>query len=134
MSDKKISDELMLEPVTDSISFRDFKLICSDHETSDDSEIIISERTSDARPKLPPQYKVILLNDDYTSMDFVVSILEVIFGKSPSEAVKIMHLVHVSGRGIAGVYAKEIAEAKLSQVHKRARAESFPLRCVLEEA
>jgi ATP-dependent Clp protease adaptor protein ClpS len=133
MSAKKLSDRFILVLFTDGMSHRDFKLNCSDHQRSDDSEVIISERTSNARPKLPPQYKVILLNDDYTSMDFVVTILELIFGKSPSEAVKIMHLVHVSGRGIAGVYAKEIAEAKLSQVHKRARAASFPLRGILEE-
>ena len=82
---------------------------------------------------LPKLYKVILLNDDYTSMDFVVSILESIFQKSPAEAVQIMLAVHNKGKGVCGIYAKQIAETKISQVERRARAESFPLRCVMEE-
>ncbi len=82
--------------------------------------------------KPPKPYKVILINDDYTPMDFVVSILEVIFGKSPSEAVHIMLQVHNKGQGTCGVYSKEIAEAKVSLVHQRAKQEGHPLRAILE--
>ena len=86
-----------------------------------------------ARTRHPKMYKVILLNDDYTTMDFVVAILETIFRKTPAEAVQIMLSVHHRGQGVCGVYPKQIAEAKIVQVHERARAEGFPLRAGLEE-
>jgi ATP-dependent Clp protease adaptor protein ClpS len=86
------------------------------------------------RVKRPKQFKVILLNDDYTTMDFVVSILETIFKKTPAEAMQIMLRVHKRGQGVAGIYTREIAEAKIVQVHERARSEAFPLRCTIEEA
>lgn len=82
------------------------------------------------RPKL---YRVVLLNDDYTTMDFVVSVLETIFGKSPAEAVQIMLQVHNQGQGVCGVYAKEIAEVKMAQVHERAAQAGYPLQCRMEE-
>ena len=86
------------------------------------------------RLKHPKQYKVILLNDDYTTMDFVVAVLESIFKKSPVEAMKIMLQVHKAGKGVAGIYTKEIAEAKIAKVHDRAQAEGYPLRCTMEQA
>ena len=84
------------------------------------------------RLKHPKLYRVILLNDDYTTMDFVVSILESIFQKSPAEATRIMLQVHNRGSGTCGVYAKQIAETKVDQVHQRALEEGFPLRCTME--
>lgn len=87
----------------------------------------------DSRLKQPRKYRVLLLNDDYTTMDFVVSILESIFRKSPSEAVQIMLQVHQQGSGLCGLYAREIAEAKVDQVHQRARTAGFPLRCSMQE-
>lgn len=81
----------------------------------------------------PPQdYRVILHNDDYTTMEFVVDILTGIFHHPKAVAVKIMLSVHQNGRGIAGIYSKEIAEAKAAQVTSRARAEEFPLLCTIE--
>jgi ATP-dependent Clp protease adaptor protein ClpS len=74
-----------------------------------------------------------LLNDDYTSMEFVVFVLETVFMKSPSEAIQIMLQVHKSGRGVAGIFSKQIAEAKIDRVHSEARKEGFPLKCVMEE-
>ncbi len=80
----------------------------------------------------PSLYKVLLHNDDYTSMEFVVAILEKIFGKSTSQATTIMLAVHQKGVGVAGVYTREICETKIEQVHHQARNNSFPLRCSME--
>lgn len=82
----------------------------------------------------PPLYKVLLHNDDYTSMEFVVSILEMIFHKSHDDAMKIMLNVHEQGIGIAGVYTREICETKIAVVHELARKNQFPLRCSMEKA
>ena len=80
----------------------------------------------------PRLYKVLLHNDDYTSMEFVISILETVFNKSAPDATKIMLNVHNEGRGIAGVYTREISETKISIVHQLAEKNGFPLRCSLE--
>ncbi len=82
----------------------------------------------------PPLYKVLLHNDDYTSMEFVVSILIGIFHKKPAEATRIMLNVHEQGIGIAGIYTREICETKIEQVHSLARQKEFPLRCSMERA
>ncbi len=82
----------------------------------------------------PPLYKVLLHNDDYTSMEFVVSILENIFQKSHTEATKIMLNVHHEGIGVAGIYTREVCETKVSIVHDLARKNNFPLRCSMEAA
>ena len=83
--------------------------------------------------KEPGDYAVILLNDDYTTRDFVVEILKLIFHKNHEEATKIMLSVHRRGRGAAGVYTWDIAQTKVNQVHDLAQQYEFPLRCVLEE-
>jgi ATP-dependent Clp protease adaptor protein ClpS len=83
--------------------------------------------------KEPAVYRVILLNDDYTTMDFVVHVLETIFEKSPAEAYQVMMHVHEQGRGIAGVYPWEVAETKAEAVIGQARAAGFPLKAVTEE-
>jgi ATP-dependent Clp protease adaptor protein ClpS len=80
----------------------------------------------------PSLYKVLLHNDDYTSMEFVVAILEKIFWKNTSEASKIMLSVHQEGVGIAGIYTREICETKVAIVHDLARQSEFPLRCSIE--
>lgn len=95
-----------------------------------DSETIISEEIDVRHPK---SYRVILLNDNYTTMDFVVSVLETIFKRSPAEAMQIMLRVHKTGQGVAGVYSRQIAEAKIALVHDKARGAGFPLRCTMEE-
>lgn len=83
--------------------------------------------------KEPPLFKVLLHNDDYTTMDFVVMILETIFNKDTAEATKIMLDVHHQGVGIAGIYTREIGETKISQVHHLAKKHQFPLKCSLEK-
>lgn len=82
----------------------------------------------------PPLYKALLHNDDYTSMEFVVTILENIFHKSHAEATRIMLNVHEKGIGIAGIFTKEICETKIAIVHELARKHEFPLRCSMEKA
>ena len=87
----------------------------------------------DEKLKEPGDYAVILLNDDYTTRDFVVEILKLIFHKSHDEATRIMLSVHRRGRGAAGIYTWDIALTKVNQVHDLARQYEYPLRCVLEE-
>ncbi|MBF0545703.1 MAG: ATP-dependent Clp protease adapter ClpS [Candidatus Riflebacteria bacterium] len=82
--------------------------------------------------KKPPLFKVFLMNDDYTTMEFVVYILEEFFQKASVEAVQIMLHVHKNGKGLAGIYTKDIAQTKVSQVHSEARKRGFPLKCSVE--
>ncbi len=83
--------------------------------------------------KHPKRYKVLLLNDDYTSMEFVIDVLMSIFHKSYEQAEVVMLEVHKKEKGICGVYTNEIAETKIMQVHKKARDSGFPLRAEMEE-
>jgi ATP-dependent Clp protease adaptor protein ClpS len=94
-----------------------------------DGEIL--ER-SKQQTKKPDLYKVLLLNDDYTTMDFVVDVLESIFHKQPAEAFRIMMAVHTQGKGLCGVYPHEVAETKVDTVMERARENGFPLRAAME--
>lgn len=93
---------------------------------------VVLERT-DRQTKEPSRYKVLLLNDDYTTMDFVVEVLETVFHKSPAESFRIMMQVHTQGKGLCGVYTFEVAETKVEAVHDLARQHGFPLRASLEE-
>jgi ATP-dependent Clp protease adaptor protein ClpS len=86
------------------------------------------------RKKEPQLFKVVLLNDDYTTMDFVMHVLEGVFQKSPAEAYQIMMHVHVNGRGVAGVYPWEVAETKTATTIEMARDAGYPLKAVTEEA
>lgn len=81
----------------------------------------------------PPMYKVLLLNDDYTPMEFVVDILQGIFNKDLQEATEIMMHVHRKGVGLCGVYTREVAETKVGQVLTAARAAEHPLQCTMEK-
>ncbi|MDR2802781.1 MAG: ATP-dependent Clp protease adaptor ClpS [Treponema sp.] len=84
--------------------------------------------------KEPENSKVILLNDDFTAMDFVVDVLVLIFHKSEDEANKIMLTIHHNGFGVAGIYSFDIARTKVEQVHALAEQNGFPLRCIIESA
>ncbi len=83
--------------------------------------------------KRPSMYKVLLHNDDYTTMDFVVMVLETVFHKSGEEATRIMLNVHEQGRGVAGVYPRDVAETKVILVYDLARKNEYPLKCSLEK-
>ena len=95
-----------------------------------DDETLVEE---EQQTKKPPLYKVLMHNDDFTTMEFVVFVLIEIFHKSEAVAVEIMYAVHRKGFGVAGVFNREIAEAKINQVHNLARAHEFPLLCTMEE-
>jgi ATP-dependent Clp protease adaptor protein ClpS len=95
----------------------------------------IAERRTKPKSKTakPPLYKVILLNDDYTPMEFVVELLKTVFHKGQAEATRIMLHVHQNGMGVAGVYPFEVAETKVRTVEELARQSQFPLKCVMEK-
>ena len=97
----------------------------------DDGGLAVQE----ARPKLkqPPLYKVVLLNDDYTPMDFVVEVLEMFFSMNRPKATQIMLHVHTRGKGVCGVFTREIAETKVMQVNEYSRENRHPLLCDLEK-
>lgn len=90
------------------------------------------QRDPDSKTERPPRYRVVLLNDDYTPMDFVVYVLEHFFHHSREDAIRIMLDVHTHGSGICGAFTREVAETKVLQVTDHARSEGHPLRCVME--
>lgn len=101
-------------------------------ETHRDDGLAVQE----ARPKLkkPPMYQVVLMNDDFTPMEFVVHILERFFSKDRAQATRIMLQVHTNGKGLCGTFVREIAETKVSQVNEYARGSNHPLLCEMEVA
>ena len=94
---------------------------------------IFAEKTRE-KVQEPPKYAVILLNDNYTTFDFVVKVLVEIFKKSIPEAIKITNDVHKKGKGACGLYPREIAETKLDLVEQLSRANGYPLKCIMEKA
>ena len=96
----------------------------------DVEESVSSETDQDVDE--PPMYKVMLLNDDYTTMEFVVEVLVYVFQKSAEEATQIMLNVHRKGIGVCGIYPFEIAETKVDTVQNLARENGFPLKCIME--
>lgn len=91
------------------------------------------EKTKE-KVKQPEMYRVLLHNDDYTTMEFVVEVIMKVFKKSVMEATQIMLKVHKSGKGQVGVYTYDIAATKVQQVHKLARQRDYPLKCTMEKA
>ena len=100
--------------------------------TPNDSSTILKPEI--AKTKLPPMFKVLLLNDDYTPMEFVVACIERFFNKSREQATQIMLQVHTEGVGVCGIYPQDIAETKMNQVLTLARELQHPLQCVAEPA
>jgi len=89
--------------------------------------------SKEQKASLPPMYQVVLLNDDYTPMEFVVIVLQKFFGKGREQATQIMLKVHREGKGVCGVYPKDIASTKVEMVSSFARQHQHPLQCVMEE-
>jgi ATP-dependent Clp protease adaptor protein ClpS len=94
----------------------------------------VTRTRSQPRTRPPPLYKVLLHNDDYTTMEFVVAVIVSVFHRSLAEATRIMMDVHKKGRGTVGAYAYDIATTKIERVHTLARENGFPLRCTMEKA
>lgn len=102
----------------------------SEHKTDKAHDLAVDE----SKPKLqrPPMYKVLLLNDDYTPMEFVVHILEDFFAMDRPKATRIMLTVHTQGKAVCGVFTREVAETKVSQVNDYSRQHQHPLMCTME--
>jgi len=96
-----------------------------------DADTVVSSR-DEIEVREPPMYRVMLLNDDYTTMEFVVEVLVKVFHKPYNEATRIMLHVHREGSGLCGLYPFEVAESKVDIVHKLARESGFPLKCTME--
>ena len=96
-----------------------------------DTDVLTEQETKLEKPKL---FKVLLHNDDFTTMEFVVYVLQSVFGLGETEAVAIMLKVHLEGVGVAGIYTYEVAETKAAKVTELARAHEYPLLCTVEEA
>jgi ATP-dependent Clp protease adaptor protein ClpS len=94
------------------------------------------QAVQEARPRVkrPPLYQVVLLNDDFTPMEFVVHVLELFFGMARDKATRVMLQVHTQGKGVCGVYTREIAETKVALVNEYSRENQHPLLCTMEHA
>jgi ATP-dependent Clp protease adaptor protein ClpS len=99
--------------------------------TGNDGEALLEAKKSKLKP--PPMFKVILLNDDFTPMEFVVNVLQTFFSKNREQATQIMLKVHIDGAGVCGVYPSDVATTKVEQVVTFARQHQHPLQCVMEE-
>ena len=105
----------------------------SNQRYKDDREgsVVVEKKQKVQEPSL---YRVLLHNDDYTTMEFVIMVLQAVFHKNVTAATEIMMNVHKKGTGVAGVYTREIAETKVAQVHELAKKNQHPLRCSMEKA
>lgn len=111
-----------------------WKMMAEDPDDVDggDGDVSLATKTK-TKTQRPPMYKVMLLNDDYTPMEFVVHVLERFFGITHSQAVEIMLVVHKKGLAVVGVFSHEIAETKVAQVMDFARRNQHPLQCTMEK-
>ena len=104
------------------------------NEPHDDDDSVLAVQNAKPKLKRPPLYKVLILNDDFTPMEFVVHILEYFFSMGREKAVRVMLQVHTQGNGVCGVYSREIAETKVSLVNDYSRDNDHPLLCTMEFA
>ena len=104
----------------------------TDQNFENDDGLVVEEQ----RPKLkqPPLFKVVLLNDDYTPMEFVIYVLETFFKMDREQATRVMLNVHTKGKGVCGIYTHDVSETKVTQVNEYARTNNHPLMCDMEEA
>jgi ATP-dependent Clp protease adaptor protein ClpS len=99
--------------------------------TKRDEDVLLEKQEQRVKP--PPMYQVVLLNDDYTPMEFVVSVLQKFFGMGRERATHVMLAVHREGKGVCGMYPRDVAQTKVEQVVDFARQHQHPLQCVMEE-
>lgn len=109
-----------------------FKIYMTDQEKDDDADTALITKTR-SRTERPPLYKVLLLNDDYTPMEFVIQVLERFFSLTHAQSVEIMLTVHKKGLAVVGVFSFEIAETKVAQVMEFAQKNQHPLQCTMEK-
>ncbi|MCH1610787.1 MAG: ATP-dependent Clp protease adapter ClpS [Luminiphilus sp.] len=110
-----------------------FNVVCiADEDDSDQGDGDLAVAPAKPKLKRPPLYRVVLLNDDYTPMEFVVQVLEQFFGMNREKATQVMLAVHTKGKGVCGIYPQDIAETKASQVNESARESGHPLLCEVE--
>ena len=102
----------------------------SDNDDSDQTDLAVKTR---AKTQRPPMYKVLMLNDDFTPMEFVVYVLERLFNMTHAQAVEIMLTVHKKGVAVVGVFSHEVAETKVARVMELARRQQHPLQCTMEK-
>lgn len=100
---------------------------------SNSDPVILKQKQEKIKEKSPPMYKILLLNDDFTPMEFVIEVLKIFFYMNQEQATRIMLKVHTEGVGVCGVYTSDIASTKVKQVVEFARKNQHPLRCVMEE-
>lgn len=105
-----------------------------DHENEQEHEHGRAVATAEPETMRPPLYRVVLLNDDFTPMEFVVEVLQVFFGMNREKATQVMLHVHTRGKGVCGVYTREVAETKVTQVNEFSRQHQHPLLCSMEKA
>lgn len=98
-----------------------------------DNDRGLALETANPEVELPPLFQVLLLNDDFTPMDFVVGVLRGFFGLDQEQAVQVMLHVHTRGRGVCGVFTREVAETKVTQVNEYSRSNQHPLLCTMEK-
>jgi len=110
---------------------RDAKMMAGRPGDEDETSLLTATKP---KTKRPPLYKVLLLNDDFTPMEFVVDVLQSIFGMERTRATRVMLEVHTKGKGVCGVYSYDIAETKVAQVTSVAQQQQHPLLCTMEEA
>lgn len=102
-------------------------------ERKDGQGDLLTHDGTKSRAKKPPRYKVLILNDDYTSMEFVVQVLTTMFRHTQASATRVMLHIHKQGLGVAGIYTREIAETRVVQVLTAAREAGHPLQCIMEQ-
>ncbi len=137
LSHNQVTDNQSAFAMTSIFSGQNFPIICNsddddDKKSDDEAGIGVSEKVKE-KTKKPNLYKVLLLNDDYTPMEFVVHILERFFNKTRQEAENIMLHVHHRGVGVCGVFTYEVAETKVTQVMLFAKEHQHPLQCTMEK-
>ena len=103
-------------------------------ETPGIEDLDVAVKEAEPKLKRPPMFRVVLINDDYTPMEFVVEVLETVFGMERNKATRVMLEVHTRGKGICGVFSYEIAETKVAQVTSIAQQQQHPLLCTMEES
>lgn len=97
-----------------------------------DIDTLLAEPEVKANTKRPPMFKVVMMNDDYTPMDFVIAILQTVFRLQSEDATQIMLQIHHKGKGVCGIFTRDVAETKIDIVQQMARDAEFPLQCLLE--